>query len=52
MKALVAFNEIDIPKIKIGAKAEITLDAFPGEIIKGGIFHFLEVTGLLINRNL
>jgi multidrug efflux pump subunit AcrA (membrane-fusion protein) len=37
MKALVAFNEIDIPKIKTGAKAEITLDAFPGEIIKGEV---------------
>ncbi|MBP8934064.1 MAG: efflux RND transporter periplasmic adaptor subunit [Candidatus Atribacteria bacterium] len=37
MKALVAFNEIDVPKIKVGAESEITLDAFPDEVIKGKV---------------
>ncbi|MCX6091097.1 MAG: efflux RND transporter periplasmic adaptor subunit [Candidatus Atribacteria bacterium] len=37
MKALVPINEIDVPRIKKGDKAEATLDAFPGEVFHGEI---------------
>ncbi|NLJ39912.1 MAG: efflux RND transporter periplasmic adaptor subunit [Candidatus Atribacteria bacterium] len=49
MKALVAFNEIDVPKINIGAKAEITLAAFPDEVIRGEV-SFISLQSQIIDN--
>lgn len=34
-----ALNEVDIPKVKKGQSAQLTLDAFPGEKFKGLVVH-------------
>ncbi|MCS7241126.1 efflux RND transporter periplasmic adaptor subunit [Candidatus Caldatribacterium sp.] len=37
MKVDVPVNEVDIPKVKVGQKARITLDAFPGKVFMGEV---------------
>lgn len=37
MKVDVPVNEVDIPRIKVGQKARITLDAFPGKTFEGEV---------------
>lgn len=35
----VAFNEVDIPKVKVGQSAKVNLDAFPSKIFDGRVTH-------------
>lgn len=37
MKVDVPVNEVDIPRVKVGQKARITLDAFPGKTFEGEV---------------
>lgn len=39
----VSLNEVDVPKVKEGQKAEITIDAFPGQTFAGRVNHVDEV---------
>ncbi len=34
-----ALNEVDVPKVKKGQSAQLTLDAFPGKTFKGKVTH-------------
>lgn len=34
-----ALNEVDVPKVKVGQTAEITIDAIPGKTFKGEVIH-------------
>lgn len=44
-------NEIDISKVKVGQKAEITVDAFPGKKFKGTVFSVANMGEQMANSN-
>jgi len=44
-------NEIDISKVAVGQKAEITVDAFPGKKFKGTVFSVANMGEQMANSN-